>query len=414
MAEFLKDAVCKFMEEAGEKNLSSVRTPYLPEQFTPKSEEPEGVFSKTCSSHLMKLLFAARLARPDLTVAITRLASKVTAWNRSHDRALRRLFQYVNSTTDYELHGSLSSQDFDTVSLVMSPDADLANDLETSKSTSGLWLELLSSDGLRSWPLGWKSKRQGSTASSTCESEVISAATALKGEALPMLDLLERFWAEPSTYGAWRITHSVSRQQRRATPRLWGTSQGLRGSAWGCCMRSLSSRVLVQRTSSTRRLQATKVTCSPRGWIPPRSRRLLRGSISVRLRGLPTPRLDSLVSCRAPRLQAESERIPASSRRVIKWLLMHRPAVVQLGNSTSVARRPKKSKLEKGRYSIMSWTDARHPCFSAWVVPRPTTIPKQHTCVYTIRLYVRCRTGEQRASKSTLHTRTRVAYVARR
>ena len=49
----------------------------------------------------------------------------------------------------------------------------------------------MSSDGLRSWPLGWKSKRQGSTASSTCESEVISATTALKTDALPMLDLLE-------------------------------------------------------------------------------------------------------------------------------------------------------------------------------------------------------------------------------
>ena len=36
----------------------------------------------------MELLFAARLARPDLFVAVTRLASKVTSWNKSHDRAL--------------------------------------------------------------------------------------------------------------------------------------------------------------------------------------------------------------------------------------------------------------------------------------------------------------------------------------
>ena len=91
-----------------------------------------------------------------------------------------------------ELHGSLSKDDLSTAILVMSPDADLANDLETSKSTSGLWLELQSACGTRCWPLSWRSKRQGSTASSTCEAEVISAATALKAEALPMLDLLEQ------------------------------------------------------------------------------------------------------------------------------------------------------------------------------------------------------------------------------
>ena len=54
----------------------------------------------------MKLLFAARLARPDLVVAITRLASKVTSWNKGHDRALRRLMQYTRSPSqDSRLFG---------------------------------------------------------------------------------------------------------------------------------------------------------------------------------------------------------------------------------------------------------------------------------------------------------------------
>ena len=35
----------------------------------------------------------------------------------------------------------------------MSPDADLNGDKETSKNTSGLWVELVSEDGLRTWPL---------------------------------------------------------------------------------------------------------------------------------------------------------------------------------------------------------------------------------------------------------------------
>ena len=73
----------------------------------------------------MKLLFAARLARPDLSVAITRLASKVTSWNLSHDRALKRLMQYVDSHADLELAGTLDESDLQTAELVMSPDADL-------------------------------------------------------------------------------------------------------------------------------------------------------------------------------------------------------------------------------------------------------------------------------------------------
>ena len=137
----------------------------------------------------MKVLFAARLCRPDLLVAITRLASKVTSWQACHDRALKRLFQYIAHHADLELCGQLGTHDLASCRLIMSPDADLAGDLETAKSTSGLWIEVQSEDGQRCWPIAWRSKRQGSTASSTCEAEYISMATALKSEALPLLDL---------------------------------------------------------------------------------------------------------------------------------------------------------------------------------------------------------------------------------
>ena len=106
----------------------------------------------------MKLLFAARLSRPDITVAITRLASKVSSWNTSHDRALKRLKQYVATKPNLRLHSTLSTEDLADAQLVMSPDADLAGDLQTAKSTTGMFLELRSRDGERSWPLSWRSK----------------------------------------------------------------------------------------------------------------------------------------------------------------------------------------------------------------------------------------------------------------
>ena len=189
MKAFLISAVQRYMDEIKVKSLPHVRSPYLTEDFIPKGKEEGGAQSATCSSHLMKVLFAARLCRPDLLVAITRLASKVSCWQACHDRALRRLFSYILHHADMELFGTIKTSDLQTCEIWMWPDADLNGDMETSKSTSGLWVELVSADGLRTWPIAWRSKRQGSTASSTPEAETISMATGLKNEGLPMQDL---------------------------------------------------------------------------------------------------------------------------------------------------------------------------------------------------------------------------------
>ena len=170
MKYLLLGAAEKFRIEAGAERLAKVRTPYLDEDFVAKGTEGPGVFAGSAFSHLMKVLFAARLCRPDLLVAITRLASKVLAWKLCHDRALRRFFQY---DADLELVGCLDARYKESCVLAMSPDADLAGDLESTKSTSGLWIEMQSADGNRCWPIAWRSKRQGSTASSTCEARLL-------------------------------------------------------------------------------------------------------------------------------------------------------------------------------------------------------------------------------------------------
>ena len=179
MKDFLLDAAEKFREETGVKHLAADRTLYAAEDFDPKANAVPGVHAKTASSHLMKLLYAHRVCCSYLNLAITGLAAKVTSWNTSHDRALKRLMQYCHHNADLMLTVSLSITDADDALFVMSPNADLAEDMETAKSISG-WLEVRSSCGTRSWPLSWRSKKQGSTASSTCEAEYISMATACK------------------------------------------------------------------------------------------------------------------------------------------------------------------------------------------------------------------------------------------
>ena len=64
MAEFISDAVQCYMDEIGVQRLPAVRSPYLDEDFVPKGQDEPGVMAKTASSHLMKVLFAARLRMP--------------------------------------------------------------------------------------------------------------------------------------------------------------------------------------------------------------------------------------------------------------------------------------------------------------------------------------------------------------
>eukprot|EP00972_Heterocapsa_arctica_P109086 16063647-Heterocapsa_arctica.AAC.1 len=55
----------------------------------------------------MRLLFAARVARPDLQTAIVRLAKHITKWFARHDRSLARLFSYFNTSLGLKLTGSM-------------------------------------------------------------------------------------------------------------------------------------------------------------------------------------------------------------------------------------------------------------------------------------------------------------------
>ena len=112
--DFQLDAAEKFRVEAGADRLAKVRMPYLEEDFTATGTEGPSLFAGTASSHLMKVLFAARLCRPDLLVATTRLASKASAWQSCHDRALRRLFQYIVHHADLELVGCLDAHDLES------------------------------------------------------------------------------------------------------------------------------------------------------------------------------------------------------------------------------------------------------------------------------------------------------------
>jgi hypothetical protein len=137
-------------------------------------------------STLPKLLYAARLARPDLVLAINLLSRNLTKWRKYHDRALRRLVAYVWCSLALRLRGTIGGGDF---CLKLFCDADFAGDLETARSTSGLWL-MLAGNGW-SFPLEWGSKRQSCVAHSTPEAELVSLAKGFRTAGLPLQCLVE-------------------------------------------------------------------------------------------------------------------------------------------------------------------------------------------------------------------------------
>ena len=151
MESFLEQSVQKYLEIVGKDvSLKSVPTPSLPEEAkdhparapcgegpvsqctwcgtvhpiteptksksvptsnsaqTPVDEMPKGELAPHAASVLMKLLYAAHIARFDLLRSINMLARNVTKWSKQDDVRLHHLMCYVQSTKGKKLIGTTS------------------------------------------------------------------------------------------------------------------------------------------------------------------------------------------------------------------------------------------------------------------------------------------------------------------
>jgi hypothetical protein len=146
MRDFMRSCVDKYLEvtETDEKSLKRAETPFLAMPGggdtppDPEGAEELGELTYGASSILMKLLYGARLARWDLLRAIGILSSRVTKWSKACDKSLHRLMCYVNTTVEYTLTGYVGKNDrFEDLHRALYPDADLAGDRPSFKSTMG-------------------------------------------------------------------------------------------------------------------------------------------------------------------------------------------------------------------------------------------------------------------------------------
>ena len=166
------------------KPLKQVSTPFHEERIARPLEgesEPKGALAPIAARVLMKILFAARMARYDLLRAVQGLAARVRKWSTDCDKALHRLICYIHSTLDHKLKAFVGDR-IQECKLWCFADADHAGEYD-NKSTTGCFLVLIGPNTY--FPLTAFSKKQTSVSVSSTEAEVVAANISLRAVGLP-------------------------------------------------------------------------------------------------------------------------------------------------------------------------------------------------------------------------------------
>ena len=154
--------------------------------------EDKGELQTAAASILMKILYAARMARFDLLRPTCRLACFITKWTTLCDKQLHRLVCYIHSSLSVRMIGWVGDQGCDLNPHAYA-DADLAGCCDSQRSTSGVHMAI---EGPSSrFPISALSKRQGCVSTSTPEAEIVAAFTAYKSLLLPSIAIWEVVFA---------------------------------------------------------------------------------------------------------------------------------------------------------------------------------------------------------------------------
>ena len=185
MKQFLQQCIDRYVELAGPNvKFKKVSTPFPDDKIArPIADEAEarGELQPIASRVLMKVLFAARMARFDLLRATQGLASRVTKWSPECDKSLHRLMCYIHTTMDRTMVGFIGDSPQQCKTWFFA-DSDHAGEHD-NRSTSGCLLALVGPNTF--YPLTAFSKKQTSTAMSSTEAEVTAANLALRAVGLP-------------------------------------------------------------------------------------------------------------------------------------------------------------------------------------------------------------------------------------
>ena len=141
-----------------------------------------------------QLLWLARGTHPDIAHAVQRLSTRVHGWTCEEDQALYHLMQYLKGTVNKSLWYVISPYDKQTGLLFLHgrADSDHAGEATSARSTSGWRLAL---EGPRSFALlDWGSRRQGGTAKSTPEAELLAIGDLITRSLAPVGEASSQAW----------------------------------------------------------------------------------------------------------------------------------------------------------------------------------------------------------------------------
>lgn len=149
------------------ENCNSVTSPISISRTESSLVEPIGRDIKYREA-VGSLMYAAITTRPDIMFAVMKVSCKVCNPTVADWQAVKRIFRYLKGKEDLGV-GYHSSDP-----IIAFCDADFAGDTETSKSTSGIIVNL--SGG----PIHWRSQAQKIVTLSSTEAELVSLCTAVK------------------------------------------------------------------------------------------------------------------------------------------------------------------------------------------------------------------------------------------
>ena len=186
-----EQCVDKYLELANLsiKSLKQVATPCMDDhQLAPEDFDNKGALEPVCARIVLKVLFLARMSRPDLLWSVNVLARDVTRWNVACDKRLHRLISYLHSTKEW-IQLCIVGDKAEDCKLALFTDASFAGDLRDSKSTTGAYLFLVGPNTFV--PITWFCKKQGAVSHSSSEAEVIALDAGIRMEGIPALMLWE-------------------------------------------------------------------------------------------------------------------------------------------------------------------------------------------------------------------------------
>jgi len=188
---FIKETLVRY----GMSEARPISTPALANKHLLKLSSPK-VDTKSYQCALGSLIYPMLGTHPDLSYAIAALSRHTANPGPDHQRALERMFRYLQATSNHQLvlgHGSSGNS-----TLLGYTDANWASNINDRKSTSGYVFKL------GSGAISWSSKKQATVMLSSTEAEYITRAHATK-EAVWLRQLLSKLGQDMSSPTVLRI-----------------------------------------------------------------------------------------------------------------------------------------------------------------------------------------------------------------